>query len=87
MPCIADWCTVQKYGNDPAWVNVCENVIPEPAPESHLPSGVHTPEQVPEVVEWKPLTQTHCTVSPTRIVVVLEPLCGSTNDMEPPGPT
>ena len=46
-------------------MNVCVNVIPEPAPESHLPSGVHAPAQVPEVVEWKPLTHTHWTVSPT----------------------
>jgi len=46
-------------------VNVCEKAIPDPVPEFHLPSGVHAPEQVPEVVEWKPLTQTHWTVSPT----------------------
>ncbi|PYQ67097.1 MAG: hypothetical protein DMF54_05570 [Acidobacteria bacterium] len=44
------------------------------------------PEQVPEVVEWKPPTQTHRTVSPTRIVVRSEPLFWSTN-LTPPCPT
>ena len=43
--------------------------------------------QVPDVVEWNPDTQTHSIVSPTLIVDVLLPLCESTNDMPPPGPT
>src|SRR5262249_33370945 len=69
VPCIIAPCDRQKYGNVPACVKVCENVIPVPTPEFHMPSGVQPPEQVPEVVEWNPLTQVHWTVSPTWIVV------------------
>ncbi len=40
---------------------------PECCPESHIPFPV---QQGPEVVEWKPLTQCHSTVSPTWIVTM-----------------
>ena len=70
VPVIIAPCTVQKYGKVPAWLKVWENVIPLPVPESQIPSGVHTVPHVPDVVEWNPETQTHCTVVPTVIVVV-----------------
>ena len=61
--------------------------MPLPTPESQIPSPEQVAVQVPDVVEWNPDTQTHSIVSPTLIVDVLLPLCESTNDMPPPGPT
>src|SRR5262245_35280579 len=61
--------------------------MPVPTPEFQVPSPVQVAAQVPDVVEWKPETQTHSIVSPTWIVDVLFPLCWSTNVMPPPGPT
>src|SRR5260370_2111174 len=55
-------------------------------PESHKLSAVQLVVQLPEVVEWKPLTQFHTTVVLTGIVVVLVPLTISTNFV-PPSPT
>ena len=74
VPCIIAPWTWQKYGNVPADGNVRSNVMPDPTPESHWPSGVQVVVQVPDVVEWKLLCQTQCTVLPARIVVVLFPL-------------
>jgi hypothetical protein len=53
-------------------------------PESQRPSPL---QQTPEVVEWALPDQTHCTVSPARIVVVLVPLWESEKAFAPPGPT
>src|SRR5713226_3982100 len=55
-------------------------------PESHKLSAVQLVVQLPEVVEWKPLTQFHTTVVLTGIVGVLVPLTVSTNFV-PPWPT
>src|SRR5262245_12448284 len=83
---MAPWLR-QKYGNVPAVWNVWSNVMPDPTPESHPPSGVQAPLHVPDVVEWKPLCQTQWTVLPTRIVVVLFPLCASLKTFPPFAPT
>ena len=40
-------------------------------PDSHTPSGEQlAPTHVPEVTVWVPFTQSHCTVSPTLMVVI-----------------
>src|SRR4029453_7605949 len=59
----------------------------DPTPESHWPSGVQAPLQVPDVVEWKPLCQIQWTTLPARMVVVLLPLVRSTNVLPPLAPT
>jgi len=57
---------VQKYGNDPAVLNVCEKVCPGLRnPESQSPFGEPG---VPEVEVWPLELQLHCTVSPGWIV-------------------
>src|SRR5262245_15179714 len=61
--------------------------MPDPTPESHWPSGVQAVVHVPDVVEWKPLCHTQCSVLPTRIVVVLFPLCASLKTFPPFAPT
>ena len=49
-------------------------------PEFHIPSGMQfVALHVPEVEEWRPLCQSHSTVVPTGIVVVLVPLTESVN--------
>jgi hypothetical protein len=60
-------CSVQKYGNDPAVLNVCVKTSPAVRrPESQSPFG---DPGVPEVVLclgvlYPPAAQIHCTVSP-----------------------
>jgi len=56
-------------------LNVKSKVCGDPlAPESQIPSGVQEGEQLPEVVEWKPPTQTQWTVSPMTIREVEVPV-------------
>ena len=55
-------------------------------PEFQRPSWMQVGLHAPEVVEWKPLDQTHVTVSPTVIVVTFVPLTESTK-LLPPCPT
>jgi hypothetical protein len=87
VPVIIEPWAVQKYGNVPGDWNVRSNVMPDPTPESHWPSGVQPPLHEPDVVEWKPLCQIQWTTLPARIVVVLLPLVLSTNVFPPLAPT
>ena len=48
----------------PGLGNVRSNEVSCTIPESHSPSGMQPDGQVPDVVEWEPLTQYHWTVSP-----------------------
>ena len=59
VPVIREPCSVQKYGNEPVPVNVCEKLPPDMSPEFHIPLAV---QQAPDVVECVPVTQTHVTV-------------------------
>ena len=57
-------------------------------PESHVKSGTQLlAVQVPDVVECGVPCQTHSTVVPTGIVVVLVPLTESTNEKPKSNPT
>ena len=68
---------------------MCENEPLDMTGESQRPSGVQLlAPHAPEVLEWLPPSQSHCTVSPTKMVVtagLLVPLETSLNMI--PAPT
>jgi hypothetical protein len=65
-------------------VNVWLKLPPDIVPEFQIPLPL---QQLPDVVEWKPLAQVQVTVAPIGIVVVDVPLCASRKTLPPPAPT